>query len=538
MQSTSDNLRKFTIKVEEQLTRVQKRVLHLFLSNQDDEMIADYLEIADSTVRQHISRIANKLEIPSDKTDKGFRRRELVSLFRRFEIKGYAVADIHYCDESVFLEGKSSALTVEPKQAWQSDPNFVGREEAINTLNNFREQGVQLLQIVGVSGQGKSTLARKYLNNNFPQVIEFEVKRDFVNIITIEASLNEKLYQLGEEIGEEFSISLDRLKSTIQSKPIGILVDDFEQVLDSKGRLASRSYEYIELLKVLGSENVQSFTIIASREFITEPEVSSYRYKLEALGLDAWKIYFKQREVEVQDDLLQHIYNSCFGIAKAMEIFAAKEKPLEIYWQTIFNDPFTYEPDLNHLALDSISEISKKNPKLISLIKNHGKDLSLEMAKNTFSHEEKELWLQIERYSLGQWSHTKSEFQIHEFLYEKIVELAEFERQSADPLTGENPQCSQPCVNSNQNHLLALLPRNYETQSNNDQNDWLLNSVDKNYATYSDHQLSDEITVLGSSSPSMFHEQQNRDFESVIFGDFNKNLFNQNMIFPVNWSDF
>ncbi|MFN5856290.1 MAG: helix-turn-helix transcriptional regulator, partial [Pseudanabaenaceae cyanobacterium] len=58
-------------KTLEQLTRTQQDVLKLFLSNLDDQGVAQSLRIGSAdTVRQHIKNIADKFDIPSDISDK------------------------------------------------------------------------------------------------------------------------------------------------------------------------------------------------------------------------------------------------------------------------------------------------------------------------------------------------------------------------------------------------------------------------------------------------------------------------------------
>jgi len=89
--------KKFEQKLK-QLTRTQKDVLELFLHGLDDKDIAVNIPINVATVRQHIGNIADKFDIPSDISDKTFRRRELIKIFRKFAPE--RLSDNHKYDEN------------------------------------------------------------------------------------------------------------------------------------------------------------------------------------------------------------------------------------------------------------------------------------------------------------------------------------------------------------------------------------------------------------------------------------------------------
>ncbi|OKH17126.1 LuxR C-terminal-related transcriptional regulator [[Limnothrix rosea] IAM M-220] len=368
MQATPDDQNQFVTKVA-QLTRTQKQVLRLFLSGQDDGAIAVDLEIKDSTVRQHISRIANKLGVPSDKTDKGFRRRELVKQFRQFGIDGYTVADIHYCDEPAVPKVKDSAVEaeVEPKQAWQNDPNFVGREEAIAELDRLRKQGSKLVQIVAAGGQGKTTLARKYLYSRFDHVIEFAIAKETKDIASVQSLLEEKLRQIGKEPGRELMVSLERFKQHLQSKKIGILIDNLEPALDATGKFIGEYRSYVELLRTLNHCSLKSYSIITSRELLNESSISSDVYKLKGLKLEAWQKYFEYQSLIFlkEGKSLMEMHKSFGGNAKAMDVFSGVikedcEGKLENYWNSNRNF-LLLEPTLENLVKEQFNRLLKLN---------------------------------------------------------------------------------------------------------------------------------------------------------------------------------
>jgi hypothetical protein len=60
----------------------------------------------------------------------------------------------------------------------QIDPNFVGREGAIADLNTLISRGAKVIVIQARGGVGKTTLARKYLQQEFDSVLEFPIAKE------------------------------------------------------------------------------------------------------------------------------------------------------------------------------------------------------------------------------------------------------------------------------------------------------------------------------------------------------------------------
>jgi antitoxin component HigA of HigAB toxin-antitoxin module len=199
------------------------------------------------------------------------------------ECKGSDKRTIARCFESFGLtleEGDHiSAAQVIPASA---DPNFVGREGAIADLNALANRNAKVIVIQARGGVGKTTLARKYLQQTFGPFLEFPIAKETKDIASIEGLLEEKLRQLGEEPGREFLVSLDRLRieaelvavqtriNLILDKPslteddrdylkiLGILVYDYEQHHEPMPKLKG-----IELLKALMQEsNFQSNDLV------------------------------------------------------------------------------------------------------------------------------------------------------------------------------------------------------------------------------------------------------------------------------------
>jgi hypothetical protein len=178
-----------------------------------------------------------------------------------------------------------------PQNTPHLDPNFVGRDEAIVDLNRLVNRRAKIIVIQARGGIGKTTLARRYLLDQFDSYLEFPIAKETKDIANVESLLEEKLRQLGEEPGREFLVSLDRLKRKLQASPRGVLIDNLEPALDAAGKFIEPHRRYVELLRVLADPTVQSTTLITSRERLRESGVSVQHYLLKSLHRPTWYSY-------------------------------------------------------------------------------------------------------------------------------------------------------------------------------------------------------------------------------------------------------
>ncbi|MEM1169727.1 MAG: hypothetical protein AAGJ08_11780 [Cyanobacteria bacterium P01_H01_bin.35] len=230
---------------------------------------------------------------------------------------------------------------VEQTKAIAPDSNFVGREKAINDLNQITAQGSKLILIQGQGGIGKTTLARYYFDTQgFDLLIKLHVAIERENIISVELAIEEwlKCY-FDEDPGREFGITLDRLRRKLQSskQKIGILIDRLETALQ-KGRFIPQHRCYAELLRMLANPSLNSVTLITSCEQLCEPAVLIETYRLAALSEAAWQEFFYSHQVEIDTAALKEMHHSYGGNAEAMCILANAirldfEGNLQAYWQ-------------------------------------------------------------------------------------------------------------------------------------------------------------------------------------------------------------
>jgi tetratricopeptide (TPR) repeat protein len=243
----------------------------------------------------------------------------------------------------------------------QADANFVGREGAIADLNTLVNRGAKVIVIQARGGVGKTTLARKYLQQEFGSFLEFPIAKETKDIASIESLIEEKLRQLGEEPGREFFVSLDRLKRKLQDERIGILIDNLEPALDSTGKFIEPHRRYVELLRVLTDPAVQSVTFITSRERLREASITVEHYMLKSLDIEAWEQFFQSRNLAIDAPAFAALHNAYGGNAKAMDIIRGAiledyAGDVAAYWQANQHDLFI-ERDLEDLVTQQFDRL-------------------------------------------------------------------------------------------------------------------------------------------------------------------------------------
>jgi len=278
--------------------------------------------------------------------------------------KGSDKRTIARCFESFGLTLEDSDhIPATQAVAATADPNFVGRDEALMDLNALVSRQAKVIVIQARGGVGKTTLARKYLQQEFGSFLEFPIAKETKDIASIEVLIEEKLRQLGEEPGREFLVSLDRLKRKLQAERIGILIDNLEPALDSAGKFIEAHRRYVELLRVLSDPSVKSLTLITSRERLREADVTVQHYALRSLDVQAWEQFFQSRNINVETPALAALHNAYGGNAKAMDILSGAvledfSGDVEAYWQANQEDLFI-ERDLEDLVTKQFDRLQQ-----------------------------------------------------------------------------------------------------------------------------------------------------------------------------------
>ncbi|OCQ99196.1 hypothetical protein BCD67_08480 [Oscillatoriales cyanobacterium USR001] len=215
--------------------------------------------------------------------------------------------------------------------------NFVGRENAIAYLNTRINQGSKIILIQAPGGVGKTTLAQEYLKSQgFDLILELLMAKEKENITLVESVIEEWLKRdFQEEPGREFGVTLGRLKRQLQTRRVGVLIDNLEPALDAQGRFIEPHRRYVDLLRVLADSSVQSVTLITSREPLAE-SVGVTNYSLPSLDEKAWQDFFSRRDIEIDAITLKEMHKAYGGNALAMTILCdpiQRDRGMVAYWQ-------------------------------------------------------------------------------------------------------------------------------------------------------------------------------------------------------------
>ncbi|MEM8828822.1 MAG: ATP-binding protein, partial [Cyanobacteria bacterium P01_G01_bin.19] len=252
--------------------------------------------------------------------------------------------------------------------------SFLGRKNAIATLQNLISQGCKVIVLQGEGGIGKTTLAQNFLEiQDFELTLEVLMAKETENIISVASVIEEWLQRdLGEDSGKEFGVTLARLKRYLEHHRVGILIDNLEPALDKDGKLVQEHRSYIELLRILADPKVKSTTIITSRDRFCEAEIDLEHYRLTGLDLAAWRQYFAACQIEGKARAVVKIHRIYGGNAKAMGIVCGilredYEGDADRYWKENCHDPLA-EADLKNLVVSQLDRLQNLDERAYLLL--------------------------------------------------------------------------------------------------------------------------------------------------------------------------
>jgi tetratricopeptide (TPR) repeat protein len=317
------------------LTKTEKDVLKLMVVGKTDQEISSLRNTEDATTRKHIERICNKFGIETSSNSQSSPRRNqllcLVIPFKAEIIENKTSTDVN--DEDT----KS-----EPNHKVEKTVNsvFVGREEAMADLNTRLQRGEKVVVIQAPGGVGKTTLAKQFiktLKGRGYLTIEYQMAKEISTIASVESVVEEWLKRdFEEEPGREFGVTLMRLKRLIQTRKVAILIDNLEPALNSQGQFIEAHRGYMCLLQVLADSSAQSITLITTREPLCEGLAIS-SYALPTLTVEAWEEFFKTRDIEVDEKILQEMHKAYGGNALAMKVLCdpiERDGGMFAYWKS------------------------------------------------------------------------------------------------------------------------------------------------------------------------------------------------------------
>ncbi len=246
------------------------------------------------------------------------------------------------------VQSQHSATNIEPQESVYEIPrsknsDFVGREDAIAHLNNLVNEGAKVILIHAEGGIGKTTLATKWFELQGLEPLKLPVGTTPQNLNSLEDWVRAKLrYHFKVNPEQDFTTMLEQFKSQLQEKRTCVLIHNLEFALINGEFIEPHNSKYIELLRVLADQNVQSFTLITSCELLYEPLIRKLEnfqiYPIEGLKKEAWENYFASHKIRIDTDTIYEMNRAYGGNALAMsllvpDILRESQGNLKYYWQ-------------------------------------------------------------------------------------------------------------------------------------------------------------------------------------------------------------
>lgn len=269
-----------------------------------------------------LEKIAEALEV-----DLG----ELTKIFTQSPVRSHS-AEVSQSQEPVAAETPSK------------NTDFVGREEALNDLDNLVNEGAKVILIQAEGGVGKTTLAQKWFDHQGLEPLLLRVGMTPQNIQSAEDWVRHKLLNDFQESPERnFLTMLEQLRVKLQTQRIGVLIDNLEPALINGDFIEPHQSYYVELLTVLAHPTVRSITLVTSRESLHEPGITGgfqtfHTYLLEGLKKKVWEKHFDSQNISINIKALSEMHRAYGGNAFAMHLLSSdirkqSQGNLEVYWQ-------------------------------------------------------------------------------------------------------------------------------------------------------------------------------------------------------------
>ncbi|MBD2212754.1 tetratricopeptide repeat protein [Nostoc linckia FACHB-104] len=248
--------------------------------------------------------------------------------------------------------------------------NFVGREVDITELDQFIIEGNKVIVIWGEGGIGKTELSFRYLKSyEYTKIIKNFIAKETINISPVESVVSQWLqYDFNEKSDTDFDTNLAKLRKLLMEseRRIGIIIDNLEPALDENGRFIENHRSYIKLIRTLSDPDINSTTIITSREFICEPSIRILNYKLKGLSTEDWANFFDISNNSDKYNFLSEIRNAYNGNALAMKTFKSivnqeYERDIKLCWY-FYHNKWLLNQTLENLIKEQFQRLENINP--------------------------------------------------------------------------------------------------------------------------------------------------------------------------------
>jgi NB-ARC domain/Sigma-70, region 4 len=329
----------------------RREILLEFLAGKTDDEISESLFITKGTVRKHIQDICDtflvdvKSDLPPDKRQ--HRRPELIALFAKYK------------PELLPQSPQNDLICGDGNGEIHTETRWVGRQTLINELIQKLQGNCRILSIVGITGIGKTSLAKQLAKQ--PQLSQRLPEKEisfFQESLTFQV-VAERL--LGAELANNLAQNDQLQKNTdnlvnamvnqLKSQPILLILDMIEVILEPDGKSGHQFKDELFakfLERVVLADTMPSRIVLTSQDrppIMAQgryPEDRFFEQPLRGLSEEEAIALFRQWDVTVEgektQEYLQRIFAVYEGHPLALSAIAGevRESPydgnIESYW--------------------------------------------------------------------------------------------------------------------------------------------------------------------------------------------------------------